>query len=655
MTRTVAPYGTWKSPVTSALLVERSVQLADVTTSNGYVFWNELRPSEGGRNVVVASASLHSRDGASPGRDLLPPGFSARTQVHEYGGRCFTFASGSLVASNWEDQRLWRFAGGTPEPLTPEPPAPRALRYADPVVTPDGQWVICVRERHLADQVINELVAVSLESAGEPVVLATGHDFYSAPAVSPDGDQLAWLSWDHPNMPWDGTELWEASLAPGARLYAERLVAGGPDESVAQPRWSPAGELHWVSDRTGWWNIYANGRPLCPMEAEFNEPGWVFGTSTYTFLPDGKLVATWSGPAGPGLGGPGLGVVEGGKVDPIEPEESYTGFTSLAPDGDGVACVASSPAIAPQVVRIALGGHVEVLRRSREVEVDRAYLSLPERVSYPTGDGEVAYALLYPPTNPDFEAPDGEKPPLVVISHGGPTGAARPALNLSIQFFTSRGFMVADADYRGSAGYGRAYRNRLRDNWGICDVEDCAGVGRWLADQGRVDPQRRIIRGGSAGGFTTLASLAFTDVFAAGASHYGVADLAALARETHKFESRYLDRLVGPWPEAEDVYRARSPIEHLEGFSCPLILFQGQEDVVVPPAQSEMVRDAVAAKGLPVCYLAFEGEQHGFRRAENIQRAAAAELTFYGLVFGFTPDEVTDIDVVNAGALPVLP
>jgi dipeptidyl aminopeptidase/acylaminoacyl peptidase len=649
VTRTIAPYGTWTSPITTDLLVEKAVSLGQVEVRDGRVTWNELRPNDGARQVIVAGGS-----GADEDVDLLPAGFSARTQVHEYGGRCYTFApDGALIASNWEDQRLWCFApGAEPEALTPDPPSARADRYADPFVTPDGRWVICVRERHrpgpdaATTRVDNAVVAVPLPGGGEPVVLAEGHDFYSAPAVSPDGTRLAWLSWDHPDMPWDHTELWVAELADGT-VTAPVLVAGDPGESVLQPRWSPAGVLHWVSDRTGWWNLYAAGEALCPMDAEFSEPGWVFGVSTYAFGADGRIVATWSGPDGSGIG-----VVAGGGVQPLD--TPYAAFTSLRAAGTAAVCIAASPTEAPAVVRIDTDtSEVQVLRRSREVTVDPGFLSRPERVRFPTGDGsEYAYALFYPPVSADHEAPEGEEPPLVVMSHGGPTSSASSALNLGVQYWTSRGFAVADVDYRGSDGYGRAYRNRLRDAWGICDVEDCAGVVAWLASEGRVDPARAVIRGGSAGGFTTLAALAFTDAFAAGASHFGVADLEALARDTHKFESRYLDRLVGPWPEAQETYRARSPIHHVDGFDCPLILFQGLEDAVVPPAQSEMIHEAVRARGIPVAYLSFEGEQHGFRRASTIRAVAAAELSFYGRVFGFEPDGRVDVPIDNAAALP---
>ncbi|MHB8506122.1 MAG: alpha/beta hydrolase family protein, partial [Acidimicrobiales bacterium] len=520
------------------------------------------------------------------------------------------------------------------------PPAPRAVRFADPTPTPDHRWLICVRERH-GEEVVNDLVAVPLDSDGEPVVLAGGHDFFASPAVSPDGTRLAWLAWDHPEMPWDATRLWVADLGPDARVADVTVAAGRDGESVQQPRWSPDGALHWISDRTGWWNLYREGVAICPMEAEFGVPAWVFGRRTYTFLANGTLVAAWHGPRGSGVG-----VVGGGTAHPIE--TPYTSFEYLAAAADDqVAAVASSPHDPPAVVRVGLDGAVEVLRRSRQVDLPDGAVSVPQRVAFPTAGGETAWALVYRPASAGFSGPDDERPPLVVMTHGGPTSQAGGGLDLSVQYWTTRGFAVADVDYRGSTGYGTAYRNRLRDSWGVCDVEDVVAVTRHLASSGVVDPDRCVIRGGSAGGYTTLAALAFTDAFAAGASYFGVADLGALARDTHKFESRYLDRLVGRWPEDEETFRARSPIFHVDGFDRPLLILQGLEDMVVPPAQAEMIYAALKEKGVPVAYLAFAGEQHGFRRAETIVAAAGAEVSFYGLVLGFTPDGAVEVPVEN--------
>jgi dipeptidyl aminopeptidase/acylaminoacyl peptidase len=628
---TVAPFGTWRSPVSPAALVEQAVRLSQLQVAGDRVFWNEGRPAEAGRQVVVSQ-----RPGAPPVEEI-PPGFSARTQVHEYGGRCYAVHGATLVFSNWEDQRLWRCRpGGDPVAITPPSESPRAHRYADPVITPDGRWVICVHEHHRPDGAVdNDLVVIPLEPIWPerpPRLLVSGHDFFSAPRVSPGGSRLAWVSWDHPHMPWDETQLWVADMDGEARLGTPTLVAGAGGESVTQPRWSPSGVLHYVSDRSGWWNLYDEaGTALCPQGAEFGVPDWVFGTATYAFLPGDRLVAIWS------HGGQAhLGYVSEGRAE--AQDLPFSSYSELQPAPGGVVALAASPTRPLGVVRLDLDGTVEEVRRSRDVGLDPGAISTPEAVAFRTGAGEVAHAFFYPPRNPAFQAPGGERPPVVVIIHGGPTSSTAAVFDPFVQFWTTRGFAVADVDYRGSTGYGRAYRRRLNGEWGVVDVEDCANVVPWLADQGRVDSRRAVIRGGSAGGFTALAALAFTDVFAAGASLYGVADLELLARHTHKFESRYLEGLVGPWPEAAGVYERRSPIHHVDQIACPLILFQGLEDAVVPPAQSQLMYDALRARGLPVAYLSFPGEQHGFRQAATVVTVAAAELAFYGRAFGFSPD-----------------
>jgi dipeptidyl aminopeptidase/acylaminoacyl peptidase len=652
---TTAPYGSWRSPITAASLVEQAVRLGSVAVcpATGDVFWNEGRPSDGGRQVVV-------RDGV----DVLPAGFGARTLVHEYGGSSYAVApDGSwLVFSNLADQRLYRVAldgaSGAPVALTEEPPTPMGARFADPVVSPDGAWIVCVRERHLGSSaldVVNDVVAVpsSAGGDGEPVVLAEGHDFFSAPRLSPDGASLCWLSWDHPNMPWDGTELWRATFADGRVVGTPTLVSGGPGESVSQPRWSPDGVLHFVSDRTGWWNLYREGAPsaLVEEDAEWTGPDWVFGQSSYGFLADGRVVAVRSV-----ANVDSLVVVPAGGSSWTAVDVPFTSIGSLQVLGGDVVAIAGSPTSGAAVVRIEVAegtGAVEVLKRGREgAALDPAYVSEPEAIEFPTAGGRTAHAFFYPPRNPEFEAPAGERPPLIVMSHGGPTSATLSVLDLGRQYWTSRGFAVVDVNYGGSTGYGRAYRDRLQGAWGIVDVDDCVAAAEWLAAEGRVDGDRMVIRGGSAGGYTTLAALAFRDVFAAGASHYGVADAEALAKDTHKFESRYLDGLIGPYPSARDVYVARSPIHHTDGFDRPMILFQGLEDKVVPPEQAEMLAEALRAKGIPFAYVPFEGEQHGFRQASSIIRAAEAELWFYGRVLGFGPaDEIEPVRIEHAEAL----
>jgi dipeptidyl aminopeptidase/acylaminoacyl peptidase len=591
--------------------VERAVSLSDLRSDAGALYWTETRPAEAGRQVIV-----RWDPGADP-VDILPAPFSARTTVHEYGGGAFCVAAGTVYFSNFDDQRLYRLDAAGPVPIT-EPGA----RYADADV--QGDRLICVRERHLDGEVVNDLVELH---DGEVTVVAAGHDFYAAPRFAPDG-RLAWLAWDHPRMPWDGTVL-----EPGP-------VAGGPAESVTQPRWSPAGALHWISDRTGWWNLYREGEPLAPAEAEFAGPPWVFGDSDYDFLADGRIVAHWTGH---------LGVL---GEEPLD--LPYTSFSSVTVLGDKVAAIAASPTRAPAVVVIdPATDEVTVVRQSRPTAVDPAYLSTPRRIDFPTTGGRTAHALFYPPAHPAAAGPPDELPPLIVTSHGGPTSQASTALNLRTQFWTSRGFALVDVDYGGSSGYGRAYRRQLDGQWGVVDVDDCVAAARHLAEQGEVDGRRMAIRGSSASGLTTLLALTRRPsgplsgkqgVFAAGASLYGVVDLAALAADTHKFEARYLDGLVGPWPEAADVYRDRSPLTHAEELRAPLIIFQGLEDKVVPPAQAEVLVDALRRAGLPFAYLTFEGEAHGFRKAETIQRVMEAELSFYGQVLGFTPAD--DIEPV---------
>ena len=640
----VAPFGSWPSDVTADRLVEQVVSLGQLATSEQAVYWNEGRPSEGGRQVVVRWTPEHGR------ADAIPAGCSARTTVHEYGGGAYAVHGDAVLFSDFADQRLYRVDGGQGlRPLTPEPPAPGALRYADARVSPDGAWLVCVRERHDGDGGIdNDVVALPTDGAGSPLRLIGGHDFFAAPRLSPDGDRLAWLCWDHPRMPWDGTELWVADVGPGPALGERRRVAGGPEESVSQPRWSPDGTLHWVSDRTGWWNLYADdggaGLPLAPMEAEFSGPDWVFGQSSFTFLADGRLVAAWSR-----NGVTRLGVLAPGSDTLRDVETPYTVVTSLQAFGDGVVALAASPREETAVVAIDVpSGRSRVVERSRAGRVDPRLVSEPDHVEFPTEGGRTAHAFHYPPANGGYEGPEGERPPLVVLSHGGPTGATSAVLRMEVLFWTSRGIAVVDVDYGGSTGYGRAYRRRLAGQWGVVDVDDCVNAARYLVERGDVDGSRLAIRGGSAGGYTTLCALTFRDVFAAGASYYGVADAEALAAQTHKFESHYLDGLIGPYPECRDLYRRRSPVHHAERLSAPLILFQGLEDRVVPPAQAEAMVAALRAKGLPFAYLTFAGEQHGFRRAETIKRAAEAELWFYGKVLGFQPaDDLEPVPVEN--------
>lgn len=682
MTAPVVPYGSWPSPITAATLVAGAAGVGEVRVDGGDVWWNEQRPAEGGRTQLVRRSPDGTRTDVLPAFD--PEGearaWNVRTALLEYGGGAWAVRDGTVVFSDWTDQRLHRIdePGADPVPMTPEPTVARGLRYGEPTWLDQDRfpgWLVCVRESHEPDAVadrgeaVHELVAIPLDASAveDPdrvVVLVGGPDFVHSPATH--GHRLAWIQWDHPRMPWDGTELHLAhlgtdedgrpSLLPGPDGVGRWHVAGGPEESVVQPGFLDDGTLVYCTDRTGWWNPWrfdaehAETEPMLAgggAEVEIGGPLWVGGLRWWAQVEPDRLVAiARSG------GRDHLVEIEGdGELRTIE--ALFTEITQVVATNDGHAVVVAGSAtseLAPVHVD-ATGAHgedpgvvLERLRPERDLGISADWFSRPRHLTFPSADGRVAHALHYPPTNPEVVAPDGELPPLVVMIHGGPTSHARNVLALAKQFWTSRGFAVVDVDHGGSTGYGRPFRRLLDGAWGIVDVEDAVAAARHLAAEGCADPERLAIRGGSAGGFTTLAALCFHDVFGAGASHYGVADLGALATDTHKFESRYLDGLVGRWPEDRATYDERSPIHRTDGFSAPLIVLQGSEDEVVPPNQAEMIVEALAAKGIPHAYLLFEGEQHGFRRSASIVRALEAELWFYGRVFGFDPaDEIEPV------------
>ena len=637
----IAPYGSWRSPLTSDLVVSGSVGLGQIAIDGEDVYWLEMRPEEGGRNVLVCRPP----DGRIA--DVTPPPFSVRTRVHEYGGGAFTVSDGAIHFSNFADQRVYRQEPGVqPRPITPG----KDLRYADGVIDRRRGRMVCVREDHAVAEreAVNTLVGLDLERGGPGEVLVSGNDFYSSPRLSPDGTWLAWLTWNHPSMPWDGTELWVGELGPEGSIGRPRRVAGGADESVFQPEWSPDGVLYFVSDRTGWWNLYRwrdeQVEPMHEMEAEFAVPQWVFGLRSYGFASADRIICTY-------VQG-GISYIADLYIEPRSFQTVPTPFTDVARmcvSSEAVVFEAGSPTEAFSIVRLDLATRqVEVLRSSSQVAVDPGYLSRPQPIEFPTEKGLTAHAFFYAPKNKDYAAPAGERPPLLVMSHGGPTGAASTTLDLTLQHWTSRGVAVLDVNYGGSTGYGTSYRRRLNGRWGVVDVDDCVNGARYLVERGEADGSRLAIRGGSAGGYTTLSALTFRDVFKAGASYYGISDLEALASETHKFESRYLDTMIGLYPERRDLYVERSPIHHTDMLSCPVILFQGLEDEVVPPSQAEMMLEALRQKGLAVAYIPFEGEQHGFRRAESIKRALDAELYFYSRVFGFElADPVQPVPIEN--------
>ena len=636
-----AQYGSWKSPITSALIVKGSIGVGQVELDGEDIYWIEMRPSEAGRSVIVRRPP----DGSVT--DVTPGPFNARTRVHEYGGGDYLVEDGTVYFSNFADQRLYKQPkDAQPEPLTPA----ISLRYADPILDRNRGRLISVREDHSGEgEAVNTLASISLADGSQQRVLVSGNDFYSSPRLSPDGSRLAWLTWNHPNMPWDGTELWVGEFAEDGAIVRERRVAGGVDESIFQPEWSPDGVLYFVSDRSGWWNLYRETversvEPLYEMQAEFGLPQWGFGMSTYAFESAERIVCVYIEKGSSGLASLSTRSNSFEKI-----ETPYRDITYLCAAKGRAVFRGGSPTEPASIVQLDLAtGKAEVLRRSNDLEIDSAYFSIPEAIEFPTEDGQTAHAFFYPPRNRDYLAPEGELPPLLVKSHGGPTSAATTTLALGIQYWTSRGIGVLDVNYGGSSGYGRDYRKRLNDRWGIVDVDDCANGARYLVERGLADGLRLMITGGSAGGYTTLCALTFRDRFKAGASHYGVSDCEALAKETHKFESRYLDRLIGPYPERADLYRERSPVHHVDRLSCPVIFFQGLEDKVVLPNQAEMMVDALRAKGLPVAYVPFEGEQHGFRRAENIKRALDGEIYFYSRVFGFElADEVEPVPIEN--------
>ena len=641
MTRTIAPYGSWRSPVSAQQVFAQSVRIGNLHLDDGSLYWSELRPN--GKAVVVR----RTQDGGIA--DVTPAGYNVRTRVHEYGGGDFTVGDGVVYFSNFDDQHLYRQSpGAAPQLFAPQ----EGMRYADATLDRQRGRMIVVREDHTpgAAQAVNTLVAIDLERGGSGEVLVSGNDFYASPCISPSGAKFAWLTWNHPNMPWDGTELWLAELQPDGTLTNTRLLAGGLEESIFQPCWSPQGDLYFVSDRTGFWNLYrweadtSKIVALHPMDAEFGLPQWIFGMSAYAFAGPNSIICSY--------------LVEGVShlalldVDSLAFQALDLPFADvdavLAAPGEAY-LIAASTTSGTALLRLDLASkQVEIIRRASDISLDPAYVSMAQPIAFPTEAGLTAHGFYYPPANPEFGPPPGELPPLIVMSHGGPTAATSAGFHLAIQYWTTRGFAVLDVNYGGSTGFGRDYRERLKGMWGIVDLADCVNGARYLVDQGLVDGKRLAIRGGSAGGYTTLCALTFTDVFAVGASYFGVSDLEALAKDTHKFESRYLDSIVGPYPQCRDIYAERSPIHHTNLLSCPMIILQGEDDPIVPLNQAQTMYEAVRMRELPVAMLVFPGEQHGFVRLENNVRAWEAELYFYAKILNFEPaDEIEPVEIEN--------
>ncbi len=645
----IAPYGTWRSSI-DALTVARipSARFGALALVDGAVRWTESRAAENGRTVVVEWR-------AGELRDAIPRGSNARTRVHEYGGGAVWYHGEAIFFSEFSTGRVLRCdrTGADPVAITPEPPSPNALRYADGAVSPDGRTIVCVRERHEGGDVANELVAFPADGSAAPRVVASGHDFFAAPRFDPSGKRLSWLCWDHPRMPWDGTELFVADIEAGGAVSGARRVAGGAEESIIEPRWSPSGLLHFSSDRSGFWNLYrvepdGSERALTSLEdGEIGFPSWTFDMRRYTFLDDGRIacVVTRAGADSLELLDPETGRLESLGLD-------WTAYapTALAAGGGRIAFAAASPTEPPAVVLLdPVSKREERIRISFDAGLDPADIAVPRAIEFSTRDGAVAHAFYYPPTSAAFEGPADERPPLRVICHGGPTSHTSPRFSPEVQFYTQRGIGVVDVNYRGSSGYGRAYRRLLDGRWGVIDWQDCVSAAQHLATEGLADPARTWVEGGSAGGYVVLCALVFDPTaFAAGVSLFGVADAEALARDTHKFESRYLDTILGPYPERADLYRERSPVHFSDRLERPLLLLQGLDDKVVPPSQAEMMAKVLDDKGIPYAYLAFEGEGHGFRKEGNIRRTLEATLGFVGRIFGFSPaDDLEPLEIAH--------
>lgn len=626
--QTRASYGSWKSPISSDLIVSGSIGLSSCCFDGDEIYWLESRPSEGGRYVIVN----YSGDGVK--QDVTPQPFNVRSRVHEYGGGAFLVNQGIVYFTNFVDQRIYLHrVGETPQVLTPE----SKLRYADFCLDKVRNRLICVAEDHTNPNTEpeNKLVSIDL-TTGNVNNLVIGADFYSSPRLSPDNSQLAWLSWNHPNMPWDNTQLYLAEINNDGSLSKIELIAGGDNESICQPEFSPDGRLYFSSDRSNWWNLYRrdkNGKiePIYPLDAEFGYPHWVFGESIYGFADENTIICTYTQDSQWHVAS--LNLKQKSLTNFNVP---FTNIAYLQVQGDQILFTGGSPSQPTGIVKLNFkDNNFSILQQASNLDISASYLSQPQAIEFPTNNGKTAYAWYYPPQNQDFQGNEGELPPLLVKSHGGPTAATTASYNLRIQYWTSRGFAFVDVNYGGSTGYGREYRQRLNRNWGIVDVKDCINVAKYLVKQGKVDEEKLAISGGSAGGYTTLAALTFHDTFKAGASYYGVSDLSALATDTHKFESRYLDNLIGKYPEEKTIYEMRSPINHIDKLSCPVAFFQGLEDKIVPPNQAEMMVNALQKKGIKTVYVTFPDEQHGFRKAENIKRALDGEFYFYSLVFGY--------------------
>ena len=637
----VSSYGTWRSPITARMLTERVIGIAELEVTADGLYWLEARPQENGRQVAIHRTIEGNLV------ELTPHPYNARTRVHEYGGGALRPSDGVVFFTNFEDQQVYKIAYGA-EPVAITNATDQ--RFTDYVHDSGRDRLIAVREDHSvkAKEAYNEIVALPLSGEDSATILVSGHDFYSTPRLSPDGAWLTWIAWNHPNMPWDETTLWIGEVQEDGSIGRRIQVAGGSNESVVQPSWSPGGTLHFVSDRTGWWNLYryvgGGVEALLPMDAEFAYPRWIFGMTNYDFAGDDRIICTFSQ-----NGSWHLASLDTSAGELEEIDVPFELFWELQVHSGKCYFVGSKANDYAVLASLDLrSGEVEEIQPTGKLDIAANYLSTPEAIEFVTEGGMTAHAFYYPPANPDFTAPEHELPPLIVQIHGGPTGATGSEFALGKQFWTTRGFALLDVNYRGSTGYGRPYRDALKGQWGVADIEDAVYGVRHMVDRGHVDPDRIVIRGGSAGGYTVLLALATSDIFSAGISYFGISDLELLAQGTHKFESRYLDQLVGPYPETKQVYVDRSPIAHLSSFATPTLFLQGLDDKVVPPDQAETFVNHLKEAGVPVAYLAFEGEGHGFRKSETIERAYEAELDFLSRVLHYNlPEPVAPVEIYN--------
>jgi dipeptidyl aminopeptidase/acylaminoacyl peptidase len=642
-----APYGSWITPFTSQVITAETIGFGTIVIDGTDIYWIETRPAEGGRHVIVRRAENGTTS------DITPPSYSARTSVHEYGGGGYTVDKGVVYFSNYKDQRLYRqhsaavpASSNTPECLN----TPTGMRFAEAVFDSPRHRLIAVCEDHHSnsDVVVNSIAAIALDGSGRVTTLAQGSDFYAMPKLSPSGEKLAWLCWSHPNMPWDATQLFVSNFNEDGSLSAPDLIAGAVDESVAQPEWSPDSELYFISDRNGWWNIYRhrNGtvESVHQRQSEFCRASWHLGYSSYAFSSSEQMICSYNE-----KGFWNIGLIDLKSKQLCEIKTDFTDIWWLKILGRRAVFRGASPSCPQAIIFLDIdSGACQSIAKSTNLVLEPAMISEPVAIEFPTANGQSAYGFYYRPKNKNYCGPETDKPPLLVKVHGGPTSMALTLLNLEIQFWTSRGFAVLDVNYSGSTGYGRAYRERLAGTWGIADVADCINGALYLVEIGAVDAKRLLISGGSAGGFTTLCALTFEETFKAGASYYGISDLESMRRETHKFESHYLDKLVGEYPARLDTYRERSPLHHIDQLCRPIAFFQGSEDKIVPPNQTEMMVDELRRRKIPVACLIFENEQHAFRRAETIRRSLDGELYFYSKVLGFNvPDDILPLEVEN--------